>query len=321
MSLDYISSSIDILDKCPEKITFSVFVKLGNDKFVQIFSPDSGLDYLRLQKYKTKVSLIFFLASEKKAVEDLLTISLDSFSTNESIPLSNETIQKKNEIVLKLENLTRENLEKILVPKVSDVEIKETKAIVLTYVSVLARDPDVVFNILQGISESDYLSFHLTATSMLSIFICRLLKQYGKRLQEIVGLGGYLHDIGKVKLIDGFDLSTYRDELIPKNELRRHPEIGMEMLRHSKVVPEEVRQIIYQHHEEPSGKGYPRGLKNPMIYFPASIISIANDFSKLIAPKPYGLEFSSREAIRKLLDEDQKYNKHIIKPLTTLYKV
>lgn len=43
-------------------------------------------------------------------------------------------------------------------------------------------------------------------------------------------------------------------------------------------MPDEVLDIVGDHHERQDGKGYPKGIKGNLIYDLANIVSIANFF-------------------------------------------
>jgi len=302
-------------------ITFSVFIKLRTEKYVLIFSPESGIDSPRLHRYTKHTNEVFIKKEEQEEFEKF-TKTTPKVLKQEDPEAKKDISEQKKAIVSALEAATSSNLKKILMPKsVTSEEIEESKKIVKTYITVLSRDPNFTFDILAKINESDYLSYHSLATSMLSIFICRLTKQFSPKLLEIVGLGGLLHDIGKIRLLAGQEISGYEALQELGDLIRIHPENGLSMVKETKAVPEEVKQIIAQHHERQNGLGYPMGLKGPRIYYPAGLVSVANTFANYIGKKPFGLELEPRDAIRKMLDQDGWFNKPIIKILTQLYQV
>jgi len=317
----YVPIHVDRLDSCEEKIPFSVFVRLGDNKFVAIFTPESGLDRLRLLKYSKKVDCVYILKSEKDIFEKFTKSSIPEEPLKKP-PEDSELARRRTAITESLEAATNKTLENLLMPEsVPESQIDESKNIVKNYIKVLSRDPDIVSHILANLKKSNYLFYHSLATSILSIFISRLTKQFSARLLEIVGLGGLLHDSGKIKILDEKEMTGFENNLKHSTILRAHPETGRSMFKDSKTVPEEVKQIIFQHHERPDGSGYPGGLSGPRIYYPASLVSVANAFANYIGEQPYGMGLSPRDAIRKMLDEKGRFNKLIIKTLTRLYRV
>lgn len=100
---------------------------------------------------------------------------------------------------------------------------------------------------------------------------------------EKLALGGYLHDIGKIKLpteIVNKPLNRMsRDERII---YQSHAEIGRQMVANVKTVPDDVALIVYEHHELADGSGFPRGLKDFQISPLARVVALANVFSELV---------------------------------------
>lgn len=95
-----------------------------------------------------------------------------------------------------------------------------------------------------------------------------------------------LHDIGKLKLdpdvLEGADELTERErELINK-----HPKYGYELLKEA-GFSDEYAQVAYQHHEHPSGSGYPRGLKAEQIRKDALIVEVIDVFDAIGSDRVY----------------------------------
>jgi HD-GYP domain-containing protein (c-di-GMP phosphodiesterase class II) len=71
------------------------------------------------------------------------------------------------------------------------------------------------------------------------------------------------------------------------------------MLTESPVINEQVRQIIYQHHEHVTGTGYPNGLTGLKIYPLAKIVCFAEAFAETMAET----KLSPRDTIKLLLQQ------------------
>jgi len=93
-------------------------------------------------------------------------------------------------------------------------------------------------------------------------------------------MGAILHDIGKLKLPKSLqDLDVKKMTPVQKEQYKKHPEFGLEMLRDIKSIPEAVKQIVYQHHELNTGEGYPNKLSSVKIYPPAKIVAFCDAFT------------------------------------------
>lgn len=99
--------------------------------------------------------------------------------------------------------------------------------------------------------------------------------------------GGLLHDIGKLKvpleiLNKPGKLEKYEFEVIQK-----HPYDGYMLLSDNPQVSLAVKQIVYQHHENYDGSGYPRGLTSSTGYILAQLTHVCDAYEALCAERPY----------------------------------
>ena len=99
--------------------------------------------------------------------------------------------------------------------------------------------------------------------------------------------------------------------------MRRHPDIGADMIaQHSALA--EVAPIVRHHHERWDGSGYPAGLKGDVIPFGARILAVADSFDTITGTRLYrpslmtpieGVEDISRRA-------NQWYDPNVVDALT-----
>jgi putative nucleotidyltransferase with HDIG domain len=120
-----------------------------------------------------------------------------------------------------------------------------------------------------------------------------------KREQELAHTAGLLHDIGKFVLSDR--VMERGGELADPDwrGVRRHPDIGAELLRDIGVYGP-VAEIVRAHHERIDGRGYPRGLRGDEIPPIARIVAVAEVYDTLTAPDTYRTPMNSFEALNEL---------------------
>jgi putative nucleotidyltransferase with HDIG domain len=124
---------------------------------------------------------------------------------------------------------------------------------------------------------------------------CRM----SKRDQELAHTAGLLHDIGKFVLSDRvMERGGQLDEPDWRG-VRRHPDIGAELLRDIGVYGP-VAEIVRAHHERMDGRGYPRGLHGDEIPVIARIVAVAEVYDTLTAPDTYRTPMTSFEALNEL---------------------
>lgn len=117
---------------------------------------------------------------------------------------------------------------------------------------------------------------------------------------RILARGAFLHDIGKMAIPDAI---LRKPEALTPGEvaiMRRHPYSGYQML---KMIPflQEAAEIVYAHHENFDGSGYPRGLRGEEIPFGARITAVANTLDAITSNLPYR-PASSFQAARKEIE-------------------
>jgi diguanylate cyclase (GGDEF)-like protein/putative nucleotidyltransferase with HDIG domain len=116
---------------------------------------------------------------------------------------------------------------------------------------------------------------------------------------ERVKLAGRLHDIGKIAMPDSIlqKPGSLTDE--EWAEMRRHPEIGAQML--AAPALEDIRRWVIAHHERPDGRGYPGGLAGDDIPFEARILAIADAYEAMTADRAYRAALGENIARQELL--------------------
>jgi putative nucleotidyltransferase with HDIG domain len=126
-----------------------------------------------------------------------------------------------------------------------------------------------------------------------SVNVCLLLISFAhhRNLNSgqmiFLGLGGLFHDIGKREIPER--ILNKPGPLTPEewDEMRRHPAKGVELLREAGHLPPETFQIVYQHHENLDGSGYPRGLPGEKITVPGRLIRIVDAYDALTSRRCY----------------------------------
>ena len=118
---------------------------------------------------------------------------------------------------------------------------------------------------------------------------CRLLAETAGLPREMVflcGLGGFLHDIGKVAIPD--EILGKRGELTDQEYevVKTHPGIGTVLLQEH-PLGNLALAAVHQHHEWVDGTGYPQQLAGEQISLIARIVGIADAFDALTSTRPY----------------------------------
>jgi hypothetical protein len=156
-----------------------------------------------------------------------------------------------------------------------DAKSPESKPLLQSLLSlawvVEARDP--------------YTGGHLWRVSQFSML---LAKDLGCAKAEVarIGLGGFLHDLGKIGIPD--HILNKPDRLTDEEYavIKTHPRIGAELLA-THPLEAIARDAVLLHHETPDGKGYPFGYASDRIPLGARIIGLTDAFDAMTSTRPY----------------------------------
>jgi putative nucleotidyltransferase with HDIG domain len=107
----------------------------------------------------------------------------------------------------------------------------------------------------------------------------------GPELEEI-GRGALLHDIGKIGVPDAVLLKPAKLTPDEWKEMRRHPEIGFDMIRSIEFLSTPAA-IVLSHQEKFDGTGYPRKLRRDEIHIGARIFMVADTLDAMTSDRPY----------------------------------
>ena len=109
-----------------------------------------------------------------------------------------------------------------------------------------------------------------------------------------------LHDIGKLGIPDRILLKESALNAEEWEIMRRHPEMGADLLGHFESY-KEISSIILAHQEHYDGTGYPKGLAGEQIPIIARIIAIADAYHAMTSNRPYRSAMEPAAAAQELI--------------------
>ena len=144
-------------------------------------------------------------------------------------------------------------------------------------------------------SKDRYTQGHARRVARYSI---RIARRMGLSSEETgyIGIGGLLHDVGKLGLSDRIFKNTETQLCSDMlEEVRMHPDMGVALLRGIDSLSPAL-DFVLLHHERLDGSGYPFGLKDGEIPLGAKIIAVADCFDAITTDRPYQKRKSRAEA-------------------------
>lgn len=165
------------------------------------------------------------------------------------------------------------------------IELFDTRLAHLQTVVMLA-------NVIE--TRDQYTRGHVERVQKYGLLLARALG-WGPEAIAILEFGALLHDIGKI-LVPSHVLN--KTDRLTDDEwaiLRRHPEVGAQMLQSVDHLRGALPYVLF-HHERWDGKGYPKGLAGTEIPIEGRLLAIADSFDAMTTNRAYKAARSFEEA-------------------------
>ncbi|TCQ25836.1 HD-GYP domain-containing protein [Rhizobium sp. PP-CC-3G-465] len=173
-------------------------------------------------------------------------------------------------------------------------------------------DPSILISMTRMKTKDGATFLHCIAVSALMIRLARHLK-LDAAIVPILGLGGLLHDIGKIGM--PIEILTKAGGLteVEMKLIRRHPTLGHQILSRGKGMPNIVLDICLHHHERLDGKGYPMCLPDGQISLYVRMATICDVYDALTSARPYKKPWTSSEAVSWMLYTEGAFDRSLLR--------
>ncbi len=186
--------------------------------------------------------------------------------------------------------------------------IEGCKIAVESMVDVI-KDYDVgqIQNLIATLSFHDFYTYdHSINVSMYCIGLFKAIKPTATKEELVLaGLGGLLHDLGKIKLTT--DIINKPEKLTDQEFelIKKHPDFGKQLLednpceicQDSSLDFEIIARVVHEHHENYNGSGYPQKLSGNNIHLLARVTAVADFFDAITTKRSYHEVLSTEDAI------------------------
>jgi len=282
------------------EILYDIFVnsstRESREHYVKIFPKGDFLKKSDLEQFKKKYHQVYIAEGERNSY-------LRSLVKSDVASDVQKTEVIKDSAIKYLGNLF-DSEKKFSTEMLAD-SIKGCRDSVENMIHVI-KDYDVseIQGLIGDLSFHDFYTYdHSINVAMYSI---ALYKAYNPKASEediiTAGLGGLLHDLGKIKIpttiINNPDKLTDDEFSI----IKRHPEYGKDLLGEKKCQCEGVdfalvSRVVYEHHENFNGSGYPSHKQGEDIHIMARITAIADFFDAITTKRSYHEVLSTEDAL------------------------
>jgi len=243
-----------------------------------------------LHKYKSKL-----LAG---GINHIYVEDEHSMDININETIKESTKREGEKIILKTFNKVKQGA--------MDINLEDLNYIVEDIISDFINQEDILHNLVSLKNTSDYTFEHSLNVGVLCVVFGKILG-YSKEELYKIGMGGILHDIGKMLVPEEIlnkpsGLTDYEYDVI-----KNHPELGFQYLQQIKMIDPLSRIVVYAHHERVDGSGYPRGLKGDEIHEFAKVAAVADVFDALTSERIYRSRWATYKATEYILSKTDSF--------------
>jgi putative nucleotidyltransferase with HDIG domain len=165
----------------------------------------------------------------------------------------------------------------------------------------ILRNRDALVSLTRIKEKDNYTFQHSVSVCVLLIAFCRELG-YDRVAIEDAGLGGLLHDIGKMLVPDEIlnkpgALTTEEFEI-----MKNHAALASSILRQTPGMSQLAIDIAGQHHERYDGTGYPQGLKGEEISVFSQLAAIVDVYDAMTSVRVYKKAMDPGDVLKKIYE-------------------
>lgn len=157
-------------------------------------------------------------------------------------------------------------------------------------------NPNGFLNLMVLKDYDSYTYSHSINVGLLSMYLTKGLG-YNDYFTREMGLGGFLHDLGKIKIPSRI---VNKHEKLTDDEFRimkNHPIYGFKLIKEDPTLSNYIKKVVLFHHEKWGGGGYPLGLKGESIGKFAQIVAVCDVYDALTTRRSYKDPFSVNDAL------------------------
>lgn len=261
---------------CGTRSYFDVFVRLGEGRYVKVLRAGDEFDSVRVRGYIEKGVTHFFLRKEAQEFflqfcDKLTEAILSKKQTSPDLKMG------------QVKNFGQETMDFLLSRGFNEMTLQTAQQFV-KHARLLTEDLKPQKNpILKAYLENVALCDHGTGTAMLLSLFLEELGYRDPKVIDVIGLSGFLHDIGLLSMPPHF-LDEDTDKL-KEDELafyETHPIVGATALKGIRLLNPLVPQVVQQHHERRSRRGFPHKLGAGSISPVSELVGMADTLNQLV---------------------------------------
>lgn len=287
-----------------KKLEFDVYIKLSETKFVKIVNVGDEIAHDKIEFYKTKkIKYLYVLKEDFNKIVgfNLNVIKILKEKTNIAQEKKINFLKYTSEIIL----------EKTFVDGISKESFNEAKEFLDVALDTISDSSDYMDLLNSLKAHSDKIYVHSFAVSIYAVLIAKRMGFESNTAFFKLSVAGLYHDIGK-KEMENVIIEKPRHllSLAERKLLESHVLRGKEIVESMPHMPDDIALLVFEHHEDQAGLGYPMAKKKFEQHPLARILQCANIFVGLILAAEYPGE-EKIDVKNALLQMEKQYGSRI----------
>jgi len=181
------------------------------------------------------------------------------------------------------------------------VKLEQAEPVVMQMTESILRNGGALLSLTRVKNKDDYTFMHSVSVCALLVSFCRAMDMDADII-HLAGIGGLLHDIGKVKIPDRILNKPGRLTDEEFTVMKCHVVESKQILSETDGIAEISIQVAAQHHERHDGSGYPEGLKGEAITQMGQMAAICDVYDAITSERCYHKGLVPHEALRKIFE-------------------
>jgi putative nucleotidyltransferase with HDIG domain len=241
---------------------------------------------------KKNINRLFISRDERRNYFEYLELNFQNIMSDEKIPPA-----ERAQIV----HDTASNLVKDVFKNPETGNIERAKRFAYNMVDYVLKDGRASFSLLRIAKHEYYTYTHSVNVAALGTLFAKNLG-FSENVLRPFCTGTLLHDLGKVRINPAILNKKGRLSEEEFEEVKKHPEIGVKILKEMGSGLKDEYIIMLQHHENCDGTGYPYGLKRDEIHSAGRIARIIDIYDALTTKRAYSYAQTPYDAVKMIKD-------------------
>lgn len=260
-----------------------IYIRLSGEKFVKLFQSGDEFDQNDLARYyeEKKVEYMFLRRTEVSEFVTKFTTELDQLINKPDL---------KPEEAIQTAEMTQETIHELVHKVGFNAEVQNlAKKNVELSLKAIGNQPKLSNLIQKVIKDGNYLSQHSTLLAHMTCCVAKEMDWGSEATFSKLVLASFMHDISlthpdlaKINSLTELEekKSSFPEDAVKSYHL--HPAKSADVVRAFQEIPPDVDLIVLQHHERPTGGGFPRGLAHNYIAPLSAVFIVAHEMVQAI---------------------------------------